>query len=56
MYLIVFKLTDFDVDHVRYWMQSLRSNARLAPVLLVGTHVDDERASSEYLISCVVCV
>jgi hypothetical protein len=42
MYLVVFNLKEDEVtNRIEYWLQSIKSKAPRAPVVLVGTHADE---------------
>ena len=50
VYLVAFNLLDDFADSLRfitYWLSAVQTRARRAPVLIVGTHLDDERCTKE---------
>lgn len=49
IYLVVFNVTEGlkTLDKVDYWLQSVQVRAPQAPVVLVGTHIDDPRCTEE---------
>jgi len=51
IYLLVFNLLkpEEEYSRIEYWLQSIHTRARGAPVILVGTHLDDPKCSKKYL-------
>ena len=42
MYILVFNMMDTEESNrIEYWLHSIRSRARKAPIVLVGTHLDE---------------
>jgi len=49
VFLIVFNLASPMHNYIKFWLESVHKRAPGSPVVLVGTHADDERCSEEYL-------
>eukprot|EP00005_Dracoamoeba_jomungandri_P000755 CAMPEP_0174256266 /NCGR_PEP_ID=MMETSP0439-20130205/5520_1 /TAXON_ID=0 /ORGANISM="Stereomyxa ramosa, Strain Chinc5" /LENGTH=1755 /DNA_ID=CAMNT_0015338793 /DNA_START=1 /DNA_END=5268 /DNA_ORIENTATION=+ len=51
IYLIVFNLEQPEEENsrIQYWLQSIHTRARGAPVILVGTHLDNKKCTGKYL-------
>lgn len=42
VYILVFNMMDTEESNrIEYWLHSIRSRARKAPIVLVGTHLDE---------------
>jgi serine/threonine protein kinase/Leucine-rich repeat (LRR) protein len=52
LYVVVFKLTDdfeSSLKFVSFWLSSIRTRARDAPVIVVGTYLDDARCTRDFV-------
>jgi hypothetical protein len=49
IYLLVFNLVNQEVSKIEYWLHSLATRVKNCPIVLVGTHLDDERCTKEYV-------
>ncbi|KAL6040633.1 Myotubularin-like phosphatase domain, variant 2, partial [Balamuthia mandrillaris] len=51
IYLLCFNLLkpEEEVSRIEYWLQSIYTRGRGAPVILVGTHLDNKKCSKRYL-------
>lgn len=47
VYLLIFNLVDISASRLEYWLKALKLRASTAPVVLVGTHLDDKRVSDK---------
>lgn len=50
IYLIVFNLIDPKQGQaaIEYWLQCINARAPRAPIIIVGTHMDDKHCTKEY--------
>ncbi|KAL6058667.1 Myotubularin-like phosphatase domain [Balamuthia mandrillaris] len=51
IYLLVFNLVNKETSKIEYWLQSLCTRMKDCPIIMVGTHLDDERCTKEYITS-----
>lgn len=51
IYLLIFNLLkpEEEASRIEYWLQSIHTRARGAPVILVGTHLDAKKCTKKYL-------
>ncbi len=51
IYLLIFNLLkpEEEGSRIEYWLQSIHTRARGAPVILVGTHLDAKKCTKKYL-------
>jgi len=49
IYLVVVNVAKGDISRIDYWLNSIKARAPEAPVLLVGTHLDDPVCTDQYL-------
>jgi GTPase SAR1 family protein len=54
LYLVVFDLTNPNPERIDYWLQLLSARVPTAVVVLVGTHLDDPRLSSQAAVDGIV--
>ena len=49
VYLVCFNLLNRDFSRVEYWLNSVHTRARGSPIILVGTHADDNLCTPQYV-------
>jgi hypothetical protein len=45
--MLIFNLVDISASRIEYWLKALKLRAPTAPVVLVGTHLDDKRVADK---------
>eukprot|EP01130_Rhizamoeba_saxonica_P014142 TRINITY_DN6135_c0_g3_i1.p1 TRINITY_DN6135_c0_g3~~TRINITY_DN6135_c0_g3_i1.p1 ORF type:complete len:832 (-),score=157.33 TRINITY_DN6135_c0_g3_i1:26-2230(-) len=48
IYIVTFNVMDRAMERAKYWLGIIRMRAKYAPIILVGTHIDDPRYVSTY--------